>query len=170
MGRKSVSQSGLQHFHPRKKPRSSKMSLSWYSRDELACATSSSTKVATLNPKICIRNCSHTTGRFQGSLPTLCLPLLHCRLCIYRQWAHHSRNRAPLRGTDGQILWQRVRAWHNLQFSKGLLHTWRTTLGWWNAGEQQEKCAKMHKPTRQSWRHGGKCGLNSGAGVAYSLR
>ena len=81
----SVLQSGSQHFHPRKRRRLSKMSLSWYCHDEPACATSSSTKVRRLHSSTCKRTCSQTTRRFQGSLPTLRLSLLHRRLCFYRQ-------------------------------------------------------------------------------------
>lgn len=108
----------------------------------------------------CVRDSMHwqvdVSCRYQSRLPKICLPFLHCRLFINRQWTHHTGNRSSLCRTNGQILRQCMWAGHHLQFSKSILHLRWTVACWGNAGKQQKECAEMHQSGGQPGRHGGR--------------
>ena len=132
---------GLPRSRPKTRPRSSKMSRNWCWLVGRACAISSSTKVScemvthrpnpstlpllqntfNLDPSANLPP-TYSVYRHEGGLPPLRLALLHRRNRPDRQRTHHARNRAPLRGADGQILRQRLRTRHHLQLPESLLH------------------------------------------------
>ena len=86
----SASQNGLQLSLLKTKPRSSKMCPSSCCQGGHACAISSNTKVKIFNSKLPRRSqLNSRLYRHQSRLPPLCLPLLHRRLLIDRQRAHH---------------------------------------------------------------------------------